>query len=94
MLRTGRGGSPSDDSGLAVVQLDREGGFGDVDRDGLMLVRSAECHLLTADGDHSGAGDPALDANGFGRRAGRWAGWPVPAEPDDLVVAERVRPYP
>jgi hypothetical protein len=54
----------ADDAGLAVVELDGQGGFGDVDGNGLPAVGPAEGYLLAADGDDAGIQGSALDGEG------------------------------
>src|SRR3712207_3763134 len=60
------------DAGLAVVELDRQGGLGDVDRDGPPRVNAPEGDLLTADHDDSGVGRAALDVDRLGRLPRWW----------------------
>jgi hypothetical protein len=55
------GGCPADDPGIAVVELDGEGGLGDQHGDGLVLVDGVQGDLLPDDHDHAGVGGPALD---------------------------------
>ena len=49
------GGCPADDPGVAVIELDGEGGLGDQHGDGLVLVDAAEGDLLPDDHDHAAA---------------------------------------
>jgi hypothetical protein len=56
-----RFGHPGDDPGIAVVELDGDGGLGDQHGDGLVLVDGAQGDLLPDDHDHAGVAGPALD---------------------------------
>jgi hypothetical protein len=51
----------ADDADLLVVELDPQRGLGDQDRDGLMLVDTAEGDLVFGDHEHAGVGGASLD---------------------------------
>jgi hypothetical protein len=61
----------ADDPGVAVGELDGEGGVGNQYGAGLVLVDAAEGDLLPHDHDHAGVAGPALDPD----RLSWWAGW-------------------
>ena len=63
--RLGRG--PADGAVVLVVELDRDGLGGDVDRDDPAGVDPAEGDLLPRDHDDPGAARPALGGDGLGR---------------------------
>ena len=50
----------SDDADLLVVELDRQGGLGDQDREGLVPVDPTEGDFLSGDHDHPGVGCASL----------------------------------
>jgi hypothetical protein len=60
-----------DGSDLLVVELDRERGLGDVDRECAVGVGGAERDALAADDDHAGVAGASLRGTGFCC----WPGW-------------------
>lgn len=60
------------------------------DGDGLVLVRTAEGDLLSADHDHAGVGGTALHPHRLGVRPWWWPGGPHAAQPADLLEGQWV----
>jgi len=58
------GGGADDDVSSALVELDCQGGLGDVDGDGLPAMDTAEGHLLPVDGDDPGVRGPVQTVTG------------------------------
>lgn len=71
------GGAP-DDVGVAVAEVDVQGGVGDVDGDGLAGVASSEDEFLAGDHGDPGRGDAALNPDGFDAWSRRSPGFQAP----------------
>jgi hypothetical protein len=54
------GRSTADDADLFAVELDRQGGLGDQNPDGLVAVDAAEGDFLSGDHDYAGVGGAPL----------------------------------
>jgi hypothetical protein len=84
-------GGAADEADVAVIELDRQGGLGDGDREALVCVGAAESDLLAGDHDDAAVRGAPLDPDGFGRGSWPWAGGSGAADPADLLRGEWVR---